>query len=166
MIQSKILGDAVGIEYAGVNDQSEREVANPLTTAVVIGKFKRGVVGKPFLVSRDNYRQMLGYDPNNPCYMVVEDVFRSNVPSLHILRTGSSVPKPKSVASSATQPVDTQPVATQPTVNPAPPVEKQYEILINGNNVKTFSLDELRQGFSVGGFSFVYDGVNVNITRG
>lgn len=157
MIQSKILGDAVGIEYSGVDDQSEREVANPLTTAVMIGKFKRGVVGKPFLVTKENYRQMLGYDPSNPDYMAVEDVFNTNVPSLHILRTGSSIPKPKSVVSPATQPT------IQP---PSPQATKVYELLLDGSNVKAFTLDELRQGFSVGGFTFNYDGINVNITRG
>lgn len=89
MIESKILGEAVGIQYQGEKDLSETSAPNRLTKATFVGKFRRGVMGRPFKVTRDNYQALLGFDGRNPDYLAVSDVFASGVPELMILRTGA-----------------------------------------------------------------------------
>ena len=89
MIQSKILGEAAGIQYQGVKDESEVNQTGGLTTGYFVGRFKRGFMGKPFTVTKDNFQALLGYDPSNPDYLAVEDVFNRGVPSLQVLRVGS-----------------------------------------------------------------------------
>nr|WP_313098285.1 hypothetical protein [Moraxella sp. CTOTU48717] len=91
MIQSKILGEAAGIQYQGVKDESEVNQTGGITTGYLVGYFKRGFMGKPFTVTKDNFQALLGYDPSNPDYLAVEDVFNRGVPSLQVLRVGSFV---------------------------------------------------------------------------
>ena len=89
MIQSKILGEAAGVQYQGVKDESEVNQTGGITTGYLVGYFKRGFVGKPFTVTKDNFQALLGYDPSNPDYLAVEDVFNRGVPSLQVLRIGA-----------------------------------------------------------------------------
>ena len=91
MIQSKILGDAAGIQYQGVKDESEVNQTGGITTGYLVGYFKRGFMGKPFTVTKDNFQALLGYDPSNPDYLAAEDVFNRGVPSLQVVRVGSFV---------------------------------------------------------------------------
>ena len=93
MIQSKILGEAAGIQYQGVKDESEINQTSSLTTGYFVGRFKRGFMGKPFTVTATNFQALLGYDPSNPDYLAVEDVFNRGVPSLQVLRVGSPTGK-------------------------------------------------------------------------
>ncbi|VWX31590.1 conserved hypothetical protein [Moraxellaceae bacterium 17A] len=89
MIQSKILGEASGVQYQGVKDESEINQSSGITTGYLVGYFKRGFMGKPFTVTKDNFQALLGYDPSNPDYLAVEDVFNRGVPSLQVLRIGA-----------------------------------------------------------------------------
>lgn len=89
MIQSKILGEAAGVQYQGVKDESEVNQTGGITTGYLVGYFKRGFMGKPFTVTKDNFQALLGYDPSNPDYLAAEDVFNRGVPSLQVLRIGS-----------------------------------------------------------------------------
>lgn len=91
MIQSKILGEAAGIQYQGVKDESEVNQTGGITTGYLVGYFKRGFMGKPFAVTKDNFQALLGHDPSNPDYLAIEDVFNRGVPSLQVLRIGSFV---------------------------------------------------------------------------
>ena len=91
MIQSKILGEAAGIQYQGVKDESELNQSGSITTGYLIGYFKRGFMGKPFTVTKDNFQALLGYDPSNPDYLAVEDAFSRGIPSLQVVRIGSFV---------------------------------------------------------------------------
>ena len=91
MIQSKILGEAAGIQYQGVKDESEVNQTGGIATGYLVGYFKRGFMGKPFTVTKDNFQALLGYDPSNPDYLAIEDVFNRGVPSLQVLRIGSFV---------------------------------------------------------------------------
>lgn len=93
MIQSKILGQAPGVQYQGVKDNSEVAQPSSLTVGCFVGSFKRGFMGKPFTVTRENFQALLGYDPSNPDYLAVEDVFNRGVPSLQIVRVGAPVGK-------------------------------------------------------------------------
>lgn len=88
MIQSNIIDQASGIQTQPTIDRSETASSPNVSNAIIAGKFKRGIVGRPFTVTNANYKAILGHDPMNPSYLAVEDVFRLGVNKLSILRTG------------------------------------------------------------------------------
>lgn len=90
MIESNILGAAVGIQNQGVIDKTEGTSLPSTTNGVIVGKFKRGRMDKAFVVTRDNYKAMLGHDPSNPSYQAVEDVFNRGVSQVSVRRVGTS----------------------------------------------------------------------------
>ena len=90
MIQSKILGEAAGIQYQGVKDESEVNQTGGLTTGYFVGRFKRGFMSKPFAVTAANFQALLGYDPSNPDYMAVQDAFALGISELQVMRVGKS----------------------------------------------------------------------------
>lgn len=90
MIESNILGAAVGIQNQGVIDKTEGTSLPSTGDAVVAGKFKRGRMDKPFKVTSDNYKALLGYDPSNPSYLAVGDCFKQGVSELSVLRVGQT----------------------------------------------------------------------------
>ncbi|WP_410472121.1 hypothetical protein ACGTJS_11110 [Faucicola mancuniensis] len=93
MIETKILDEAVGIQYQGVTDLSETSNVASLTKATIVGRFKRGVVGRPFKVTRDNYQALLGFDSSNADYLAVEDAFARRITELTVMRIGKPVGK-------------------------------------------------------------------------
>lgn len=93
MIETKILDEAVGIQYQGVTDLSETSNVAGLTKATIVGRFKRGVVGRPFKVTRDNYQALLGFDSSNADYLAVEDAFARRITELTVMRIGKPVGK-------------------------------------------------------------------------
>ncbi|WP_289115182.1 hypothetical protein [uncultured Psychrobacter sp.] len=101
MIETKILGEAVGVQRQDVIDKSETTPLPSLANGVITGRFKRGRLDKPFKVTASNYKALLGHDPSNPSYLAVEDAFKNGVNELSILRTGStgSAPAKKGVVS-------------------------------------------------------------------
>lgn len=90
MIETKILGDAVGVQRQDVIDKSETTVLPSLANGVIAGHFKRGRMDKPFKVAASSYKALLGYDPSNPSYLAVEDAFKNGVSELSVLRVGST----------------------------------------------------------------------------
>ena len=90
MIETKILGDAVGVQRGDVIDKSETTVLPSLANGVITGHFKRGRMDKPFKVTASNYKALLGHDPSNPSYLAVEDAFKNGVNELSILRVGQT----------------------------------------------------------------------------
>ena len=88
MIESKILGSAVGIQRGDVIDKSETTVLPSLANGVITGCFKRGRMDKPFKVTTANYQALLGHDPSNPSYLAVEDAFKLGVSEISVLRVG------------------------------------------------------------------------------
>ena len=89
MIKSKTLGSAAGIQYQGVIDKSESIGVQSLSNAVIIGRFRRGRMDKPFKVTIDNYKALLGREPSNPSYMAVNDAFERGVSTVYVLRVGN-----------------------------------------------------------------------------
>ena len=89
MIESNILGAAVGIQNQGVIDKTEGTSLPSTGDAVIAGKFKRGRMDKAFTVTRDNYKAILGHDPSNPSYQAVEDVFNRGVSEISVRRVGT-----------------------------------------------------------------------------
>lgn len=105
MIETKMLGDAVGIQRQDVIDKSETTVLPSLANGVITGHFKRGRMDKPFKVTAKNYKALLGYDPSNPSYLAVEDAFKNGVNELSILRTGGMGAKKGGVSYVVVKPV-------------------------------------------------------------
>ena len=88
MIESKTLGSAAGIQRQDVIDNSESVSLPSLNNGVITGRFKRGRMDKPFIVTPDNYKALLGYDPSNKSYLAIEDTFKRGVTGISVLRVG------------------------------------------------------------------------------
>ena len=88
MIQANIIDQASGIQTQPTIDRSEATSPPSTSTAIIVGKFKRGIIGRPFVVTNTTYKAILGYDPMNPSYLAVEDAFNLGVNKLSVLRTG------------------------------------------------------------------------------
>lgn len=101
MIESNILGAAVGIQNQGVIDKTEGTSLPSTDNAVISGNFKRGRMDKPFKVTANSYKALLGHDPSNPSYLAVEDAFKRGISEVSILRTGGG----KSVAPTPISPI-------------------------------------------------------------
>ena len=84
MIETNILGDAPGIQNQGLIDKTESTSLPAITNGVIVGRFKRGRMDKEMVVTANNYRAMLGHDPNNPSYLAVEDVFALGVSKVSV----------------------------------------------------------------------------------
>ena len=89
MIETKILGDAPGVQNQGLIDKTESTSLPTMTNAVIVGRFKRGRMDKTFKVTASNYQALLGHDPSNPSYLAIEDLFALGVNQIYIVRTGS-----------------------------------------------------------------------------
>lgn len=88
MNTTKILGEAVGIQSQGVVDRTETQTKVGLTSAIIIGQFKRGRVDRPMVIHNGNIRGQLGHEPNNPYYNAVQDCLDTGVPNVQVLRVG------------------------------------------------------------------------------
>jgi len=82
----KILGEAVGIQRQDIIDQTEEQLADSLSSAAILGRFKRGRLDKTMTIHQGNIRGQLGYDPKNPDYIAVQDCLDTGVPSVQVLR--------------------------------------------------------------------------------
>lgn len=122
MIETKILGDAVGIQRQDVIDKSETTVLPSLNNGVIAGHFKRGRMDKPFKVTSANYRSLLGHDPSNASYLAVEDCFKQGVSEISVLRVGQ-------VGGAGAGGGDNEPIDyPQPDVG-----QQNYSVTINNN---------------------------------
>lgn len=90
MIESKILGAAVGVQRQDVIDKSESTDLPSMSNGVITGRFKRGRTDKPFVVTSDTYQALLGRDPANASYLAVEDAFKRGVSQITIMRIGAT----------------------------------------------------------------------------
>ena len=89
MIEAKTLGDAAGIQRQDVIDRSADRVIPAWAKSVIVGRFKRGRMDKPFTVTANNYQALLGDDPFNPSYTVVDDAFIAGVSEVMVMRIGN-----------------------------------------------------------------------------
>ena len=69
MILRTILGDSVGV----VHTSNVGAASTDLVGGVIVGRFKRGRLYRPFLVTQDTIKAKLKYDPHNPDYQAVQD---------------------------------------------------------------------------------------------
>ncbi|WP_352309081.1 BspA family leucine-rich repeat surface protein [Psychrobacter sp. W2-37-MNA-CIBAN-0211] len=100
MIESKTLGHAAGIQRQDIIDNSESTDLPASQNGVIMGRFKRGRMDKPFAVTVNNYKALLGDDPFSPSFTVVDDAFIAGAGTLMIMRVGS----PLAFSQSATPP--------------------------------------------------------------
>ena len=94
MNTTKILGEAVGIQSQGIVDKTETQTNEGLTSALIVGRFKRGRVDKPMTIHQGNIRGQLGYEPTNIDYQAVQDCLDTGVPSVQVLRVGPTLDMP------------------------------------------------------------------------
>ena len=80
-----IIDQESGIQYQGAEDRSSRTGTYPVI-GLIAGKFRRGRYDKPMIITNENIKAQLGYDPTNPHYMAVQDVLSSGVQSVQVLR--------------------------------------------------------------------------------
>ncbi|WP_151750539.1 hypothetical protein [Acinetobacter sp. TUM15131] len=90
MNTTKILGEAIGIQSQGTVDKTETQTNTGLTSAVIVGQFMRGRIDQPMVIHQGNIRGQLGYEPQNPYYIAVQDCLDTGVPSVQVLRVGHS----------------------------------------------------------------------------
>lgn len=88
MNTTKILGEAVGVQWQGVTDNTETNTVAGLTQAIVIGRFKRG--NGLMTINQQNIKGMLGHEPKNPYYIAVQACLDAGVPSVKVLRVGAN----------------------------------------------------------------------------
>ncbi|MBU3847777.1 MAG: DUF285 domain-containing protein [Candidatus Acinetobacter avistercoris] len=89
-----ILGDESGIQYQGVNDASSSTGTYPII-GLIVGKFKRGRFDKPMLINNGNIKAALGFDPENPDYVAVQDALSEGVASVQVLRLVAGYNEPE-----------------------------------------------------------------------
>ena len=80
-----VLGNEPGIQYDRPNDKTGGTGTAPINNAIV-GKFKRGRIDQMMNITKQNIRGMLGFEPENPDYVAVQDALDTNVPSVKVLR--------------------------------------------------------------------------------
>lgn len=85
MNRVKVLGEAVGIQWQGVTDNTIK-ASQGNGTALIVGDFRRGRIDKPMTIHLGNIRSELGYEPDNPDYAAVEGALDTGVPSVQVLR--------------------------------------------------------------------------------
>lgn len=88
MTVTKVLQEQTGIQYSGVQDKSEADPRDSLSNALFLGIFKRGRFDKPFKVTKETLRAKIGYDPENPYYIAVEDALEDGAPYIYLQRIG------------------------------------------------------------------------------
>lgn len=88
MVTTTNLGEAVGVQHAGLHDRTTANTVQGITHGLIIGKFKRGRTDQPMRINKDNIRARLGYEPVNPFYQVVQDCL-DKFPSVWVLRVAN-----------------------------------------------------------------------------
>ena len=92
---TKVLGEAVGIQWQGVQDHTQGQPSSN-GVPLLIGSFKRGRTDKPMIIHNGNIIQSeLGYEPYNPDYVAVQAMLDTGVPSVNVLRiSDNGIPLP------------------------------------------------------------------------
>lgn len=105
---TELLENESGIQYEGLADALNEDDEYPII-GLMIGKFRRGCIDKPMTITNENIRAMLGYEPKNQYYAAVQDVLKTGVKSVQVLRVVSST--------------DGEPIEPEEPIDPNPPWE-------------------------------------------
>lgn len=91
---TKVLGNESGIQYQGVNDKTGSTGTAPINN-IIVGSFSRGRTDKPMIITSDNIRSTLGYEPTNPDYVAVQDALSTGISFVQVLRVVSGAVDPE-----------------------------------------------------------------------
>lgn len=87
---TKVLGEAVGIQWQGVQDRTQGQPSSN-GVPLLVGSFKRGRLDKPMIIHNGNIQSELGYEPNNADYIAVQSMLDMGVPNVNVLRVANAV---------------------------------------------------------------------------
>ncbi|SDB86947.1 hypothetical protein [Acinetobacter boissieri] len=87
---TKVLGEAVGIQWQGVQDHTQGQPSSN-GVPLLIGSFKRGRIDKPMIIHNGNIRSELGYEPDRSDYLAVQSMLDMGVPNVNVLRVANGV---------------------------------------------------------------------------
>lgn len=82
---TSVLGNEPGIQYDRPNDKTGGTGTAPINN-VIVGSFKRGRTDQMMDITKQNIRAKLGYEPDNPDYVAVQDALDTNIPSVKVIR--------------------------------------------------------------------------------
>lgn len=82
---TNLLDNEAGIQYQGVTDASSSTGTFPII-GLIVGEFKCGRTDIPMTINSGNIKTLLGDDPENPHYAIVQDALDNGVPSVQVLR--------------------------------------------------------------------------------
>ncbi|SDB86936.1 hypothetical protein [Acinetobacter boissieri] len=85
---TKILGEAVGVQWQGVQDRTQGQPSSN-GVPLLVGSFKRGRTDKPMLIHNGNIKSELGYEPHNPDYIAVQSMLDMGVSNINVLKVNS-----------------------------------------------------------------------------
>ena len=87
-LTTQVLGDSVGIQWAGLQDKTVTTPTTGATEALIVGEFRRGRIDRPMRITRENVRSTLGYEPDNPFYQAVNNAL-AIFSFVNVLRIGT-----------------------------------------------------------------------------
>ncbi|AWL27168.1 hypothetical protein DJ533_00345 (plasmid) [Acinetobacter defluvii] len=86
---TKVLENEVGLQFDRVKDNTGSTGAAPIN-GVITGSFKRGRIDQQMQITQDNIKAVLGYDPENPDYVAVQDALNTGIPYVNVMRIVNS----------------------------------------------------------------------------
>lgn len=124
------IGEAPAIQYNGLTDKSmPSKSLSMIGKPLIVGHFRRGLVNRVVVVNKNSIRASLGYEPNNPDYVAVQDKLNAGTSEVHVLNLGAK-PKPA----------------------------KRYHIKINGQVVEEVTEEQLKaKGYRDDEVSIIWD---------
>ncbi|WP_111857818.1 hypothetical protein [Acinetobacter sp. CFCC 10889] len=129
---TKVLENEVGLQFDRVKDNTGSTGAAPIN-GVITGSFKRGRTDRQIQVTQSNIKAVLGYDPDNPDYVAVQDALNTGVPYVNVMRIINSNPYIISC--------DGASIAASLGLQLEPSEYLEYLIKINGTTVLSGSID-------------------------
>lgn len=82
---TKVLENEVGVQFDRVKDNTGSTGAAPINS-VITGSFKRGRTDKQMQITQSNIKAVLGYEPDNPDYVAVQDALNTGIPYVNVMR--------------------------------------------------------------------------------
>lgn len=82
---TKVLENEVGVQFDRVKDNTGNTGAASIN-GVITGSFKRGRIDQQIQITQGNIKSVLGYDPDNPDYVAVQDALNTGVPYVNVMR--------------------------------------------------------------------------------
>ncbi|MBJ9425161.1 hypothetical protein [Acinetobacter seifertii] len=118
-IYSANIENEPGVQYRGITTDEDIIDKAPINN-VLIGKFKRGRLDKPMIITHANVRGMLGHEPWNPDYIAVLDALDTGIEKLSVLRIFTELDFAETPEEPAPEP---EPQPDEPNTTPIKPFD-------------------------------------------